>query len=256
VRVFRDGEWYFSWGYNKEFWANTDIHVSQPSLGNNFTLYNVQGQDDLQQLGDIFNTDLFGPQYNIRIGRFFNNSFGMELNFDHTKYQSVIGQYVNLTGLVGGVPTSGVYQLTNQSFSEALHNGANHLMLNGVYRQPLIGKINETLSVEAIGKLGLGIMVPHTTDTIFGYTNDVGSKTFSNAFGLHDGWWQLNGWTTGVEFGFRAVLYKPFYVELTDKIAYAYFPDLPAYQGTIQQSLLMNEIILSVGFTYDGSSIH
>jgi hypothetical protein len=37
-------------------------------------------------------------------------------------------------------------------------------------------------------------------------------------------------------------------------VAYAYLADLPAYQGTLQQSLLMNEIILSLGFTYDGAS--
>jgi hypothetical protein len=60
VSFFRDAEWYFSWGYNKEFWANSDIHVSQPGLGNDFTIHNVQAQDDLQQLGDIFTTDLFG----------------------------------------------------------------------------------------------------------------------------------------------------------------------------------------------------
>ena len=35
-------------------------------------------------------------------------------------------------------------------------------------------------------------------------------------------WWQVNGWTTGVELGFRFVLYKSVYLELTDKVAYAY----------------------------------
>ena len=57
-----------------------------------------------------------------------------------------------------------------------------------------------------------------------------------------------------MEFGFRFVVYKSVYLELTDKVAYAYLGDLPAYQGTLQQSLLMNEIILSLGFTYDGAS--
>ncbi len=37
-------------------------------------------------------------------------------------------------------------------------------------------------------------------------------------------------------------------------VAYAYLGDLPAYQGTLQQSLLMNEIVLSLGFTSDGAS--
>jgi hypothetical protein len=254
VSFFRDAEWYFSWGYNKEFWSNTDIHVSQPGLGNDFTIHDVQGQDELQQLGDIFTTSLFGPQYNFRIGRFINDSFGVELNFDHTKYTTIVGQTANVTGGIGGTPVNGPYQLTNAFFSEVLHNGANHLMINGVYRSPLVEKLNETSSLAFIGKAGAGVMLPHTTDTILGNTNNVGDKTFSNSFGLTNGWWQLNGWTAGAELGLRYVVWKPVYLELTDKVAYSYFGDLPAYQGTLQQSLWMNEIILSVGFTYDGTS--
>jgi hypothetical protein len=254
VRFFRDAEWYFSWGYNKESFANSDIHVSQPSLGNDFTIHGVQGQDSLQGPGDIFTPDLFGPQYNIRIGRFIDDArtIALEFSLDHTKYNSIVGQTANVTGTIGGVPTNANYQLTNNFFSEQLHNGANHVMINAVYRYPLIGKTNETLSVAAIAKAGIGVMLPHTSDTILGNANNVGNKTLSNAIGLTNGWWQLNGWTTGVEAGFRVVLYKPVYLELTDKLAYAYLGDLPAYMGTLQQSLWMNEIILSIGFTYDG----
>jgi hypothetical protein len=255
IRFFRDGEWYFSWGYNKEYWAPTDIHVSQPSLGNNFTIHGVRGSDEFSS-SDIFSSNLFGPQYNVRVGRFINDerTIGVELNVDHTKYTSVLGQTAPVTGTVGGVPTNASYQLDSNTFSEVLHNGANHVMVNAVYRYPLIGQTNETFSVAAIGKAGLGIMLPHTSDTVLGYQNNVGAKTLSNAVGFTNGWWQINGGTTGVEFGFRFVLYKSVYLELTDKVAYAYLADLPAYQGTLQQSLLMNEIILSLGFTYDGAS--
>jgi len=256
LSFFRDGEWYASWGYSKQNWSPTDIHVSQPSLGNNFTIHDVHGSDDFS-FSDIFNvTDLFGPQYNIRVGRFINDdrTIAVEFNFDHTKYNTNLGQTSQVTGQVSGVPTNAYYQLTNQFFSEELHNGANHVMVNGVYRYPLIGQTNESLSVAAIAKAGLGIMLPHTTDTIMGNTNNVGGKTFGNSIGLTNGWWQLNGWTTGVELGFRVVLFKPVYLELTDKETYARLSDLPAYLGTLQQSMWMNEIVLSIGFTYDGAS--
>jgi hypothetical protein len=253
VRFFRNGEWYYSWGYNKEYWAPSDTHVSQPSLGNNFTIHDVQGHDSFSWPA-LVNGDLFGPQYNIRIGRFINDerTLGVEFSLDHTKYNNALGQTANVTGLVGGVPTNENLKLDSNTFSEMLHNGANHVMVNAVYRYPLIGQTNETLSVSALGKAGLGIMLPHTTDTILGNTNNVGSKTLSNAVGLTTGWWQLNGWTAGVEAGIRIVLWKPVYLEITDKVAYAYLGDLPAFMGTIQQSLLMNEIIVSIGFTYDG----
>jgi hypothetical protein len=256
LRFFRDGEWYGSWGYSKQYWAPSDIHVSQPSLGNSFTLHGVQAHDELSGPNDIFTGDLFGPQYNIRIGRFINEArtVGVELSFDHSKYATNIGQTALVTGLVAGAPTNAYYQLTNQFFSEELHNGANHVMVNGVYRLPLIGQTNEAFSVAAIAKAGVGIMLPHTSDTILGNANSVGGKTLSNSVGLTNGWWQLNGVTTGVELGVRVVLFKPIYLELTDKVAYAYLGDLPAYRGTLQQSLLMNEIVLSLGFTYDGFS--
>jgi hypothetical protein len=245
-RFFRDGEWFASVGTNKEFWGNSDIRVSQPALGNNFTIYNVQGHDAPAGAGEA-------PQFNVRVGRFINENWGVEFSLDHSKYYTDIGQTAQVTGLIAGTPTNGPRQLTNTFFAEQLHNGANHVMIDGVYRLPLIGRTNETFSVAGIGKAGLGVMLPHTSDTILGNDVDVGQKTFSNLIGLHTGWWQLNGWTTGAELGFRVVLFKPFYLELTDKVAYSRFDDLPAFQGTLQQSLWVNEVILSLGFTYDGT---
>ena len=245
-RFFRDGEWYFAFGSDKEFWSNTDIHVSQPSLGNSFTLHGVQGHDAPAGAGEA-------PQFNIRLGRFITQNFGVELSIDHSKYYTDIGQTAQLSGVIDNMPTNGPRQLTKTYFSEQLHNGANHVMIDAVYRYPLIGQTNETYSLAGIGKAGAGVMLPHTTDTIFGNENDVGQKTFNNLIGMNTGWWQINGWTTGVEIGLRYVLFKPFYLELTDKVAYSRFGDLPAYQGTISQSLWMNEIILTLGITYDGT---
>ena len=41
----RKHELYFSWGYNKEWYTNSNVSVSQPSLGNSFTFTNVKGVD-------------------------------------------------------------------------------------------------------------------------------------------------------------------------------------------------------------------
>lgn len=254
LRFFREGEWYFSWGYSKEVWAPTDIHVSQPSEGNDFTLHNVRGHDEPGWDTGIFNKDLYGPQNNIRIGRFINEdrTVAVELSLDHTKYTTTMGQTAHVTGTINNMPTDANFQLDDNFFFYKLHNGANHLMVNGVYRLPLIGQVNETFSVSAIGKAGLGLMVPHSSNTILGHSNDVGPKKLGNLFGKHSGWWQFDGWTAGIEVGLRVVLYKPIYLELTDKVAYAHLSDIPVYRGTASHSLLMNEVILSLGITYDG----
>jgi len=135
VRFFTDAEWYFSWGYNIEYWAPTDIHVS--SAGQNFTLHGVQGVDEPGGEEGIFTGDLFGPQYNFRVGRFINDRWGIEFSFDHTKFTTVDGQTVNATGSIKGPIT-----LNGSNFYEVLHNGANHVMINGVYRYPLLGQTN------------------------------------------------------------------------------------------------------------------
>jgi len=251
-RFFTDGEWYFAFGSNKEFWSNTDIHVAQPALGNDFVIHNVTGHDSVLGAGEA-------PQYNLRIGRFFNENWGAELSIDHSKYYTDIGQTAPVTGVIGS-PGPCVAKpsmvLSNTCFSEVLHNGANHIMLDAVYRYGLLGKTNETGSLAAIGKAGVGVMLPHTSDTILGNTVDVGQKTWGNLVGLSTGWWQLNGWTTGFEVGLRYVVFRPFYLELTNKVAYSVFWNLPAFQGTMSQSLWMDEIILTFGFTYDGTSAH
>jgi hypothetical protein len=96
--------------------------------------------------------------------------------------------------------------------------------------------------------------VPHVDNTVLGHDNDVGPKSFSNAFGISNGWWQFGGWTTGLELGFRVVLYKPIFLEVTDKVTYSRLWNLPAYQGLIDHPLLMNAVVVTIGFTYDGAS--
>jgi len=255
VKFFREGEWYFSWGTSKQYWGTTDIHVSQPSQGNDFVIHDVQGHDE-PDASSMLRGDLFGPQYNIRIGRFINDkrTIAVELSLDHTKYTVTDGQVAQVTGTIAGAPVNANKTLNAGFFQYMLHNGANHVMTNLVYRQPVFGEVGETFSVAAIGKVGAGIMVPHTDDTILGFHNDVGQKTPSNFLGIHNGWWQFGGWTTGIEGGFRFVVWKPVYVELTDKVAYARLWNLPAYQGLIDHPLLLNEVVLSIGFTYDGAS--
>jgi hypothetical protein len=251
IKFFTEGEWYFSFGVNKEFYASNDIHVQQGNLGRDFTVHDVKAHDE-PDISGLLKGDFFGPQYNIRIGRFIDKNWAVELSFDHTKYTVTDGQVANITGT--GV-ANGPATLNAATFQYLLHNGANNLMINAVYRKALYGEINETNSLAFLGKFGAGIMVPHVDNTIFGQSNQavVGPKTLSNAIGFHNGWWQYGGWTAGVEAGLRYVVWAPVYIELTDKVAYSRMQNLPVFEGTAKQTMLMNEIVFSVGFTYDGT---
>ncbi len=250
------GEWYFSWGYNKEYWAPSDIHISQPDLDNDFTVHQVRAKDYPQwdTSGLIFDKSPVTPQYSIRVGRFVNEArtFALEFNYDHTKYSSVLDQHADVTGTVGGRSINQKIKLTETYFLYNLHNGANHIMVNLVQRLPLLGPLNQKGSLAGLLKEGVGIMLPHADNTVLGKDNDVGKKGIKNVVGVSHGWWRLNGITAGVEAGIRMGIGHSMYLELTDKIAYAKLYNVPVYKGTASHSLWMNEMVLSLGFTIHG----
>lgn len=42
----RKGEFYFSWGYNKEWYSRSNVKVNQSALGNQYTLHQVKSHDN------------------------------------------------------------------------------------------------------------------------------------------------------------------------------------------------------------------
>jgi hypothetical protein len=95
----KHGSFYFSWGYNTEWYTHSDIHISQPALNSDFTFINVVAHDHKGWDNNLFHKDLSIPQYNYRIGYFFNKKqdWGFEINFDHTKYVVTTGFSGNST---------------------------------------------------------------------------------------------------------------------------------------------------------------
>jgi len=59
----RKGEFYFSWGYNKEWYSRSDVKINQPSLDNQYTLHQVKSHDNPGWDKGIFNIPLSIPQY-------------------------------------------------------------------------------------------------------------------------------------------------------------------------------------------------
>ena len=244
--------WYFSWGYNKDYWSKSDIHVNQPGLNNNFTVHNVAASDDPAWNSNLLNKDLMVPQYNIRIGYFLNHThtWAIELSFDHTKYNSNVNQIARITGVIAGSTVDEDKALTEDYFRYIMHNGANHLMLNFVRRAPLFTIPGTSIKIVGVGRFGAGILIPHPINTIFGNKVDVGPKKWGNLFGWRNGWWQVGGWTTGISLGIQSILYKTIYLEFVDKEAYSSFRDIQVYQGRADQKVWLNELILNLGTTF------
>jgi hypothetical protein len=252
----KDGNWYFSWGYSRQQYAPTDIHVSQPDIGSDFVVRNARASDfpssPEDTLTSLFNLDLTNPQNNVRIGKFLNleKTFAVELSIDHSKYNVDLGQTVTIDGAVKNVAYNKDVVLTADNFNYTLHNGLNHVMVNAVWLRHLRGPENQPGDLQLISRVGAGLLIPHADNTIFGNANEVGPKNTNVCCFSSTDWWQINGWTAGVEVGLRYRVYKALYVELTAKGAYGVLRGVPVYKGTADQVIWMSEQVLSTGFLF------
>ena len=249
-------DWYFSWGYSRQQYAASDIHVSQPSQGNDFTVHQAAASDFPSSPGDtinsLFNLDFTNPQENIRIGKFQNpeKTFAIEFSLDHSKYNVDYNQTVAVTGTKNNQPYNQNMVVTPQNFDYALHNGLNHLMVNAVWLHHLAGPQQKPGDLQLISRVGAGLLLPHADNTIFGNHNEVGPKNENVCCFSSNDWWQVNGWTAGVEIGFRYTFYKSVFLELTSKVAYGALRGVPVYQGSADQDIWMSEQILSTGVVF------
>src|SRR4051812_30483335 len=62
------GTFYFSWGYNKDWYSKSDIHfVSKSSDEYDFIIYDARAHDR-PQFDEVFQSDISIPQFIYRIG--------------------------------------------------------------------------------------------------------------------------------------------------------------------------------------------
>jgi len=251
-----EGNWYFSWGYSRQQYAPSDIHVTQPDIGSDFVVHNARASDfpssPEDTISSLFNLDLTNPQENIRIGKFLNleKTFAVELSIDHTKYNVDLGQTVAVTGTVKNAAYNKDMVVTSDNFGYNLHNGLNHVMVNAVWLRHLRGPEKQPGDLQLISRVGAGLLIPHADNTIFSNANEVGPKNTNVCCFSSTDWWQINGWTAGVEVGLRYRVYKTMYLELTAKGAYGVLRGVPVYKGTADQTIWMSEQVLSTGFLF------
>jgi hypothetical protein len=226
-------EYFISWGYNGDRYSSSDLHISQPSLGNDFTLVSVQARDS-KAWTELFNHSLFVPQYNIRGGMFLNEKWGFEIALDHFKWIVRQDQSVRVTGTLNNAPVDSRLTLTTDVLKYQLNNGANPVFFNVLRRVRLRGEPTHTGSMFILGKAGGGFAVPHTENTLFGQPNDKGFQPF-------------HGWDLDAAAAFRIHVFKPVYVELEEKLLYARYFGVKVDQGTAHHSVKNAEFSFHFG---------
>ncbi|MEI8280035.1 MAG: hypothetical protein WCG87_09745 [Bacteroidota bacterium] len=232
---------YASWGYNAETYTQSNIYVKQSSLNNDYTLVNINARDHQGWNDGVTNKAVSIPQYNYRLGYIFDEEkgYGIELNFDHTKYLIDEPQKVHIKGTLGGrnVDSSFTFVSSN-GFYYYLNNGANFFLINFVKRWHLIADKSQNIKIDALGKAGIGPLVPHVQNSLFGQAN---AQLF-----------QLGGWNTGVEGTIKATFYKYAYIEFCAKLDYARYSGLHVYEGTAHQAFGTFEMIMNLGVNIPG----
>ncbi len=225
---------YFAWGYNKEWYSASTIKVSQPSLGNNYEFKDIAGNDKIGW-DKLFQRPLTIPQYNYRFGFFLKKhpTWGFEFNFDHTKYQMTIGQDAHVIGTRNNAHIDTNIVIQDDYIHWKLNNGANFFLFNIMKRFYICGTKNGILKFYNIYKLGVGPVIPHTENTLFGEKNKAG--------------FQFGGFNTGLEAAYRLEITKYFYIDIAQKVDYAYYYGLHVYEGTAKQSFQTYEIIGTLG---------
>ncbi len=225
---------YFAWGYNKEWYSTSTIKVSQPSQGSNYEFKNVAGNDRIGW-DKLFQHELTIPQYNYRFGFFLKKhpSWGFELNFDHTKYQMTPGQSAHVVGTVNNVAIDSNIVITDHNMLWKLNNGANFFLFNVMKRFYITGTKGGLLKLYNIYKVGIGPLIPHTENTLFGHDNNAG--------------FQFGGFNAGLEAAYRLEIGKYLYIDLAQKVDYAYYYGLHVYEGTAKQSFSTYEVIGTLG---------
>jgi hypothetical protein len=234
----REHELYFSWGYNTEWYTQSNVYVSQPGLGNNYSFQHISGHDHRGWDDGIFNKAISIPQYNYRLGYIINEATGLgfEINFDHTKF-IFADQNAQMTGTFNKarVDTTIAFNAQN-GFFYYLNNGANFLLFNLVKRLSLYQLPGGNIKIDFLGKAGIGPVIPHVENSFFGQKNDP-----------H---FQLGGWNIGLEGDLRISFFKYVYLEYGNKLDYARYSGLRIYQGTARQAFGTYEMILSLGLSF------
>ena len=212
----KHGQYYFSWGYSREWFSASDIHFT--GQGYDFTLDKVKAKD--RQSPFAWNpyfqiNKLTIPQYNFRLGCFINDKYAITLGWDHMKYVMVQDQTVRINGHINdidsaynGTYTNNEIKLTPDFLTFEHTDGLNYANV-GIRRfDNIIHKPKSELNL--VTGAGLGILYPKT---------NVGLMNKKRADE-----WHLSGYGLSTVVGLNATFYKHFFIQSELKGGFIHMP--------------------------------
>ncbi len=168
------GKWFFSWGYNRGFYQNSDISIhgtGAKGVPYDFTLHDVAAHDEQSSPSfQLLFPDITIPQTNERIGYYLDETHRINFGVDHMKYVVTQGQTVPISGtnLSGSsCPCSSGTQTITPAYMEYEHtDGLNYISLGYEVLYPFWE--NSLFKLSAVQGPDAGIVYPKTNVTMAG----------------------------------------------------------------------------------------
>lgn len=168
----RKGELFMYWGWNRSAYTNSNIHFS--GEGYDFTLEKVKATDRQSDLSiDYVSVGTMTiPQFDFRIGYYFNEKYSISFGLDHMKYVMTNNQTVKIDGYIEDSDTEydGVYNneefIVAEDFLLFEHtDGLNYTNIE-LRRLDNLFRWENGIEINLTTGIGAAVMLPKTNSTL------------------------------------------------------------------------------------------
>ena len=217
----KKGRFFFYWGYNRAQFTNSDFHIS--GEGYDLTFQDVTAADSPIPFSveRYFKPgNISKPQYNYRIGYYINDRLSLSVGLDHMKYYMNTEQNAKVSGYVDASRDksfAGTYDGSAIDIPWRLlwfhhSDGLNYTSAELEYNLPIWVSSNSKFSLEAMGNVGLGIVIPKTYVMIL-------NEEVDNKF-------HIAGGGPSAKVGGRFNFFNYFFLETALKSGYVFMPSI------------------------------
>ena len=242
------GRIYVFWGWNRNWYTNSDIHFSGDNY--NFTLDDVHAQDRQSKIGlyPYFNPSTITiPQTNLRIGYFVSDKIDLSIGVDHMKYIMPNGQTVGITGSINddsdydGTYNQDEIKLSKNFLFFEHSDGLNYLNAEITRNDDLLALFNSSpkkIQLHSLVGFGLGALMPKTNATLW---NNERNDDFHFA-----------GYGFGAKIGLNVTFFDYFFLRTEYKAGFIDMPDIrtsPDVSDKASQHFFFTQFDVAFGFT-------
>ena len=244
----RKGDFYIYWGWNRGWFTDSDI--SFRGNGNDFTLYDVVAKDRQSEFAwdPYFKISrLTIPQYNLRIGYFFNEHYSVSFGVDHMKYVMVQNQTVKISGHIseadstyGGDYNGDDIVVANDLLLFEHTDGLNYLNFELRRYDELFSFFEQRMTINLTEGFGAGVLMPKTNATLL-------SNPRNDEF-------HLAGFGLGAVVGANVTFWRHFFIQGEFKVGYINMPDIrttPDPADKASQHFWFSQLNMVFGFKFN-----